>query len=96
MVEFDFVFNVLEHVNKKQVLLVFNKTDTCFESGDKQFIEDMFNLSFLLDQYPNLNLIYTSALTGTACNDVYLWVSNVVTGKNQTDHKKKNACGCLF
>eukprot|EP00347_Sterkiella_histriomuscorum_P000117 403377109 len=109
MMEFELVFNVLleETQNIKPILLIFNKWDNRRDFIDKQFIESFFNLSDYLDQYPNLNVIYGSALSGMNSLDMYSWVQNVLTGKykamvdldenfNAKIQKKKTTCGCLF
>ena len=81
MVEFDLVFNVLEDVKTKPFLLVFNKYDSTKDFVDKYFIESFFNITEMLDQYQNLNVIYSSALNDYNVKEIYLWISNVLSGK---------------
>ncbi len=73
MMEFDLLFHVLEKVKEKPVLIVMNKCEN-HDFIDKQGIEMLFNLPDLLSQYPNLNVIYASALQGNNCSEIYLWV----------------------
>ncbi|CDW76689.1 UNKNOWN [Stylonychia lemnae] len=97
MMEFELILNVMSDVTEKNLLIIFNKQDRHNEITDKQFIEGFFNLDELLEQYPNLNVIYASALKGLNCQEIYTWVTNVLTGKIITQvKKKKTQCGCFF
>lgn len=85
----------------KPLLLVFNKDDSNISAstyaGDKQFVEQMFNISELMKEYDSFNVLYTSAATGVGCSELHMWIQEVLG----SDSKKKKKtlmqmCSCLL
>jgi len=55
------------------ILLVLNKADS-LQNVDKVTIESMFQVELLLQEFPNFNFTFCSALNGTNASDVLNWI----------------------
>ena len=68
----------LERLRNLPILLIFNKADS-LQHVDKVMLENMFQVEYLLEEYPNFNFTFCSALNGTNARDVLDWIEKALS-----------------